>query len=227
MSHGNVQIEMTVRCPGTAFFSFQFSEITKLRNPDVKRPRKTAQKVILITLNLCRDQQQVSMFESEKKVYSRSISGLFFLAGAGSWCFSPSCFFHGLSTGGSARCCCLIWRRGGLHRPRLVLFIRRSLIYLDGLLIICALAPFSFTAVAGRLWCGFSCPQTVYTEIFVWIESKVEGDRSARMRFDKNGWTFEKIGRNAQAVSVDRRSAVDGLHLQGYFVPIRHSPSRS
>ena len=41
---------------------------------------------------------------------------------------------------------------------------------------------FLFTAVAGRLWCGFSCPQTVYTEIFMWIEHKIEGDRSARIR---------------------------------------------
>ncbi len=44
---------------------------------------------------------------------------------------------------------------------------------------------FLFTAVAGRLWCGFACPQTVYTEIFMWIERKVEGDRLARMRLDQ------------------------------------------
>ena len=49
---------------------------------------------------------------------------------------------------------------------------------------ISALALFLFTAVAGRLWCGFACPQTVYTEIFLWIERKVEGDRGARMRLD-------------------------------------------
>ncbi|MCG2921755.1 4Fe-4S binding protein, partial [Escherichia coli] len=69
----------------------------------------------------------------------------------------------------------------------------QDFIYLAGLLIISALALFLFTAVAGRLWCGFSCPQTVYTEIFMWVERKVEGDRSARMRLDKNGWTFEKL----------------------------------
>ena len=57
----------------------------------------------------------------------------------------------------------------------------QDFIYLTGLLVISALSLFLFTAVAGRLWCGFSCPQTVYTEIFLWIERNVEGDRNARM----------------------------------------------
>jgi polyferredoxin len=89
----------------------------------------------------------------------------------------------------------------------------QDFIYLTGLLIISALGLFLFTAVAGRLWCGFSCPQTVYTEIFMWIESKVEGDRSARMRIDKNGWTLEDLEKVAQAVSLDRSVSVDRLHL--------------
>src|SRR2546427_2609830 len=56
----------------------------------------------------------------------------------------------------------------------------QDFIYLAGLLIISALALFLFTAVAGRLWCGFSCPQTVYTENFMWVERKVEGDRDRK-----------------------------------------------
>jgi polyferredoxin len=52
----------------------------------------------------------------------------------------------------------------------------QDFIYLTGLLITCALALFVFTAVAGRLWCGYACPQTVYTEIFLWIERAIEGD---------------------------------------------------
>lgn len=47
--------------------------------------------------------------------------------------------------------------------------------------------------MAGRLWCGFACPQTVYTEIFLWIEHRIEGDRSARLRLDNGGWTAEKL----------------------------------
>ena len=49
------------------------------------------------------------------------------------------------------------------------------------LLIIAGVSLFFFTAVGGRLWCGYACPQTVYTEIFLWIERKIEGERQARM----------------------------------------------
>jgi polyferredoxin len=58
----------------------------------------------------------------------------------------------------------------------------QDFIYLTALLIISAYALFLFTAVAGRLWCGYACPQTVYTEIFMWVERKLEGDRNARIR---------------------------------------------
>jgi len=60
-------------------------------------------------------------------------------------------------------------------------FWPQDVIYLAVLLILSALALFLFTAVAGRLWCGYACPQTVYTEIFTWIERKIEGDRLARV----------------------------------------------
>src|SRR3989442_1544514 len=98
----------------------------------------------------------------------------------------------------------------------------QDFIYLAGLLIISALALFLFTAVAGRLWCGFSCPQTVYTEIFMWVERKVEGDRSARMRLDKNGWTFEKAWKKSLKQLLWIAIALwTGFTFVGYFVPIR------
>ncbi len=69
----------------------------------------------------------------------------------------------------------------------------QDFIFLTLLLIICAYSLFLFTAVTGRIWCGFSCPQTVYTQIFMWLESKVEGKRGARMRLDRQAWTAEKV----------------------------------
>src|SRR5208337_4599656 len=60
----------------------------------------------------------------------------------------------------------------------------QDFIYLTVLLVISALSLFLFTAVAGRLFCGYACPQTVYTEIFLWIERKIEGDRGAQMKLD-------------------------------------------
>ena len=57
--------------------------------------------------------------------------------------------------------------------------------YMALLLIIAALSLFFFTALAGRLWCGYACPQTVWTELFIWIEQWTEGTRSQRMKLDQ------------------------------------------
>ena len=98
----------------------------------------------------------------------------------------------------------------------------QDFIYLTGLLIISALSLFLFTAVAGRLWCGFACPQTVYTEMFMWIEHKIEGDRSARLRLDNGPWTFEKIRKKFFKQVVWIAVALwTGFTFVGYFVPIR------
>lgn len=98
----------------------------------------------------------------------------------------------------------------------------QDFIYLTALLIISALSLFLFTAVAGRLWCGFACPQTVYTEIFMWIERKIEGDRSARVRLDSSGWTAEKIWKKTAKQSLWIAFSVwTGFTFVGYFIPIR------
>ncbi len=87
----------------------------------------------------------------------------------------------------------------------------QDLIYLAALLVISALALFLFTAIAGRLWCGYSCPQTVYTEMFMWVERKLEGDRVARMRLDKAPWGLRKMARKSAkqvawlAIGLDQR----------------------
>jgi polyferredoxin len=73
-----------------------------------------------------------------------------------------------------------------------LLLYPQDLIFLAALLVLSALALFFFTAVAGRLWCGYTCPQTVYTEIFMWVERKIEGDRIARMRLDQAPWGAEQ-----------------------------------
>ncbi|MEZ5891711.1 MAG: cytochrome c oxidase accessory protein CcoG [Parvularculaceae bacterium] len=68
-----------------------------------------------------------------------------------------------------------------------------QLYFLTGLLIIAALALFLATALFGRVWCGYSCPQTVWTDLYVWVERAIEGDRNARMKLAKAPWTFDKI----------------------------------
>ncbi len=90
------------------------------------------------------------------------------------------------------------------------------------LLIIAAVSLFFFTALAGRLWCGYACPQTVWTEVFLWMERWVEGDRNKRMKLDKGPWTREKILRKTakQALWIGF-AAWTGFSFVGFFTPIR------
>jgi cytochrome c oxidase accessory protein FixG len=98
----------------------------------------------------------------------------------------------------------------------------QDFIYLAALLIICAYLLFMATAIAGRVWCGFSCPQTVYTEIFLWIERKIEGKRSARMALDRQGPSLNKYARKtAKHLAWGALALWTGFTFVGYFTPIR------
>ena len=97
----------------------------------------------------------------------------------------------------------------------------QDFIYLAVFLIICAYSLFLFTAIFGRVWCGFTCPQTVYTEIFMWIERKIEGSRSARMRLDRQPPSVAKFLRKfAKHLSWGMVALWTGFTFVGYFTPI-------
>ncbi len=98
----------------------------------------------------------------------------------------------------------------------------QDVIYLAVLLVISALALFLFTAIAGRLFCGYACPQTVYTEIFMWIERRIEGDRIARIRLDGDPWSLRKLRLKATKHFLWVLIALwTGFTFIGYFAPIR------
>ena len=102
-----------------------------------------------------------------------------------------------------------------------LVFWPQDFIYLTGLLILAALALFLFTAVAGRLWCGYACPQTVYTEIFMWVEEWLEGDHLARKKLDKSSWTAGKLRKRGLKHAVWLAIALwTGFTFVGYFSPI-------
>ena len=102
-----------------------------------------------------------------------------------------------------------------------LVFWPQDIVYLTVLLIICAYSLFLFTAVAGRLWCGYACPQTVYTEIFMWIERKVEGDRPARMKLDQQPLSPRKIALKATKHGLwIALSLWTGFTFVGFFTPI-------
>jgi len=98
----------------------------------------------------------------------------------------------------------------------------QDLIYLAGLLVISALLLFFATTVAGRVWCGFACPQTVYTALFQWIEHRAEGDRQARLRLDRSPWNGQKLlRRGSKHLAWALLALWTGFTLVGYFTPIR------
>lgn len=67
--------------------------------------------------------------------------------------------------------------------------------YLAGLMILAAIALFFVTSLFGRMWCGYACPQTVWTDLFLLTERVIEGDRAVRMHRDQGGWTFDRVWR--------------------------------
>ena len=101
-------------------------------------------------------------------------------------------------------------------------FWPQDVFFLAILLIISAYALFFFTSIAGRLWCGYACPQTVYTEIFMWIEQKIEGDRNKRMKLDKGPMTARKFGiKTAKYGAWLAVSLWTGFTLVAYFSPLK------
>jgi cytochrome c oxidase accessory protein FixG len=93
---------------------------------------------------------------------------------------------------------------------------------LGWLLIISAFALFTVTALLGRVWCGFTCPQTVWTLMFIWAESFCEGDRNKRIKLDASEWNFEKTWRKGSKFLIWFLIAfITGATFVGYFYPIR------
>jgi cytochrome c oxidase accessory protein FixG len=167
------------------------------------------------------DTEMVALYEAHKKIYPRSVTG-FFSRWRWACVFLTQLVFYGLP-----------WLEWGQRQAvlfdlgarrffifNLVLY-PQDFVYLTGLLVISALGLFLFTAVAGRLWCGYACPQTVYTEIFLWLEKLTEGDRSARMRRDAGPWTADKLLRKSAKQGLWVAVAIwTGFTFVGYFTPI-------
>ena len=101
-------------------------------------------------------------------------------------------------------------------------FWPQDFMLLAWLLIIAAFALFTLTSVVGRIYCGYTCPQTVWTAIFMWVEQITEGPRHARIRLDQAPWHLEKIVRRGAKHSMWMGWAfLTGLTFVGYFTPIR------
>lgn len=164
----------------------------------------------------------VSLYRSENSIYARHVSGWF---NRWRWAmvWATQLVFYGTPWLSINDRQAMLFDLGArrFYIFKLVLY-PQDLIYLTGLLVISALSLFLFTAVAGRLWCGYACPQTVYTEIFMWIERKIEGDRVARMRLDQGPANARKLARKGAKHAVWIAVGLwTGFTFVGYFSPIR------
>ncbi|MFY7974614.1 MAG: cytochrome c oxidase accessory protein CcoG [Rubrivivax sp.] len=166
--------------------------------------------------------QVVSLYKKHETIQPRAVSGWF-----ATWrwvlVWATQILFYGLAwlpwNGRQAVLFDLSTRR--FYIFDLVLY-PQDFVYLTGLLIISAYALFLFTAVAGRLWCGYACPQTVYTEIFMWVEHRFEGDRMQRLKLDAAGWGPTKLlRRGGKHIAWGAIGLWSGFTLVGYFTPIR------
>jgi cytochrome c oxidase accessory protein FixG len=165
---------------------------------------------------------ETELYAADAKVYPRAVHG-WFAAWRWALVWATQLVFYGGAW--------LTWNdRQALlfdiaHRKFYIfglVFWPQDIIYLTVLLIIAALSLFLFTAVAGRLWCGYACPQTVYTEIFMWLERVIEGDRAKRMKLDRAPRSSRKVAlKSAKHALWILLSLWTGFTFVGYFTPIR------
>lgn len=162
-----------------------------------------------------------SLYEKHRKIYAKAVSGLF-----ANWrwvmVFITQAIFYGGPwlqwNGRQAILLHLVERKFYLFG---LIFWPQDVIYLAILLMVSAYGLFLVTAVAGRLFCGYACPQTVYTEIFMWIERMVEGDRNARMKLDKAPMSGAKVGKKLTKHALWIILALyTSFTFVGYFTPM-------
>ncbi|HKO88651.1 MAG TPA: cytochrome c oxidase accessory protein CcoG [Burkholderiales bacterium] len=176
----------------------------------------------VVHLDVASDAEADALYEVRKKIQPRAVDGYF---ARWRWAFvwMTQIVFYGLAW--------LPWngRQAVLFdlgaRKFYILgyvFWPQDFIYLTALLIISAYSLFLFTTVGGRLWCGYACPQTVYTEIFMWIERVIEGDRTKRLQLDAAPLSARKLGlRSAKHAIWIALALWTGFTFVGYFMPIR------
>jgi cytochrome c oxidase accessory protein FixG len=195
----------------------------RVLNSEENPPRKIVPIVPAAQASTAEDDvQMVSLYAATEKIYPRSVQGIF---AKWRWAmvFLTQLVFYGLPW--------LEWGQRqavlfdlGARRFYIFGFVLypQDFIYLTAILVISAFSLFLFTAVAGRLWCGYACPQTVYSEIFMWVERKIEGDRTARMKLDGADMSLEKLFKKWYKHIVWLAISMwTGFTFVGYFTPIK------
>ena len=165
--------------------------------------------------------QVLDLYQTAEKIYTRRLNGFFRRLQNWSWIPFLGAYFlipWFKMDGRPAMLFDLVERKFHVFW---MTFWPQDFPLLAWLLIIAAFALFTVTNLFGRVWCGFSCPQTVFTQIFMAIEERFEGDRNRRIRLDKAPWNFEKIVRKGgKFIGWLLVAFATGLTFVGYFNPI-------
>ncbi len=166
--------------------------------------------------------QVIRLYRSEDKIHPRAVDG-FYTRWRWAFVALTQLVFYGLPwlDWGERQAVLFDLEARRFYVFGLVMY-PQDFVYLTALLMISAFGLFLFTAVAGRLWCGYACPQTVYTEIFMAVERRLEGDRAQRMKLDAAPWSAAKLlrkgGKQAAWIAI---ALWTGFSFAGYFTPIR------
>ncbi|WP_215777494.1 cytochrome c oxidase accessory protein CcoG [Paludibacterium sp. B53371] len=167
-------------------------------------------------------EQSISLYEKSRKLYPRDVRGIF-----AKWrllfLFGTQLFYLGMPwvtwNGRQALLFDLVNRKFYLFG---LTIWPQDFVYLSALLMCCAFGLFLWTTIAGRLWCGYACPQTVYTEVMLWIERLVEGDHIKRQKLDKQAMNGRKfVTKTIKHGIMIVFSLWTGFTLVGYYTPIR------
>ena len=169
---------------------------------------------------------RIEFYRQKGKIHARSTKGYFNTLRWSMFLLTQAIFYGA---------CWLTWDSNGMTRQAILFDIPHEKLYFFGtvlwpqdalafayIMIVAAIALFFVTAIAGRLFCGFACPQTVYTMLFTWIEEKVEGDHLARMRLDQSPMSSKKLLiKSTKQLLWILVAAWTGITFVGYFTPIR------
>lgn len=166
--------------------------------------------------------QPQSMYQKRQNIYVRTVTGFFQKTRTIFLLFLMLMYFGvaWLSWDGQQ----LVWFNLPARQFHIfgATFWPQDFMLLSGMLIICAYGLFTITNFAGRIWCGYSCPQTAWSFIFIWIEDKVEGTRNQRIKLDKQKMDFTKFRKKTTKHLLWILIALaTGITFVGYFSPIR------
>jgi len=168
------------------------------------------------------DAEEFDLYEKREKIYTRKISGHFqrirLFTG---WPLLIAYFVLPWVNWGDRQSVLFDAPNDQFHIFGLTLW-PEDFVLLAAILIIAAVALLAVTTWLGRVWCGYTCPQTVWTSIFMWAEQVAEGSRNARIKLDQAPWSLNKVVRKTAKHGLWLGvSLLTAISFVGYFTPMR------